>query len=154
VIQLDAPQSMPPTFRLGPFLIKVGVVFGIAALFGTIALAVVVIGFLLSLLLSFVFGSRSHSGGQGFFKSVLIQITGFFLTSRMLSPKQLVPVDHLRIRDSAGVEHLVRIEGYIQTGRPSVGDDISIEGTDRAGTLDMRRGWNNRIRSEIQIKRK
>ena len=154
VIQIDTPQSMPATFRLGPFLIKTGIVLGIAALFGAIALTVVAIGFLLSFLVSFVFGSRSHSSHQGFFKSVLTQVTGFFLTSRLLTPKQLVPVNHIRIRDSAGVEHLIRIEGYMLTGRPSVGDDISVEGTDRAGTLDMHRGWNNRIRSEIRIKRR
>src|SRR5262245_50217719 len=36
VIQVDAPQSMPPTFRLGPFLLKLGITLGIAALFGVI----------------------------------------------------------------------------------------------------------------------
>jgi hypothetical protein len=153
VVHVDAPQLMRPSFRLRPFLIKLGVLAAVAAIFGTVAIVVIVTGAVLSLLMSLVFGRSVRGGGQGFFKSILIQVTGFFLTSRLLSPKQLVPVTHVRIRDGAGVEHQVRIEGYIQSGSLNVGDDVSIEGRNRGGTIDMRRGWNNRIRSEIRIRR-
>jgi hypothetical protein len=152
VIHVDAPQLMRPSFRLVPFLIKAALVVALAIVFGTVALVVLVTGAVLSLLLSFVFGDRLRGGGQSFFKSILIQVTGFFLTSRLLSTKQMVPVTHVRIRDRAGVEHMVRIEGYIQSGGLNVGDDVTVEGPSRRGTLDMRRGWNNRVRSEIRIK--
>lgn len=154
VIQVDPPQLMRPSFEFGSFLLKAAIVVGAALLFGSVALVVVLGLALASLILSLIFGNRLRSGGPSFFKSVMIQVVGFFLTSRLLSRAPMVPVTNVRLRDPGGVEHLVRIEGYIQAGGLSVGDDVTIQGKHRQGTWHMRRGWNHRVRAEIRIKRR
>lgn len=145
---------MPPSFAFGSFVLKAALVIGAVLFFGSVALVAIVAFALASLILSFIFGDRRRGGGQSFFKSVMIQVVGFFLTSRLLSRAPMVPVTHVRVRDPGGVEHLVRIEGYIQAGSLSVGDDLTIQGKLRNGTWHMRRGWNHRVRAQIRIRRR
>lgn len=154
VIHVAPPQLMQSSFEFGPFILKAALVVAAVLLFGSVALVVVLSLALASLVLSFIFGNRVRSGGPSFFKSVMVQVVGFFLTTRLLSRAPMVPVTHVRLRDSGGVEHLVRIEGYIQAGGLSVGDDVTIQGKHRRGTWHMRRGWNHRVRAEIRIKRR
>lgn len=88
----------------------------------------------------------------GFLSNVASQFVGFVLTSKLLGPKADVPVRDVRLRDSAGDEHLVRIRGDFVSGNINVGDDVTIEGFDRGGTLMFWRGQNHRVRSDIRVK--
>jgi len=154
VVFVDSSQLVKPTFQLAPFLAKLCAIIASVAIFGVVALFVVLAVALVSAVFSRAVSPRTARSGPGFFKSVLTQVVGFFLTSRLLTPPAMVPLISVRIRDQSGTEHLARIEGYIRTGGFNVGDDVTVEGRNRAGTLDVRRGWNNRIRSEIRIRRK
>lgn len=135
-------------------IIKLVLVLGAIVLFGMVALAilllVLVLGFITSLLSSK--DDRSGSGGGGFVQGVATQVVGFFLTRTLLGQRPMVPACDYRVRDTAGQEHLVRVEGYLHAGGMVVGDDISAQGFDRRGTLIMRRGWNKRLNTLIVVK--
>ena len=153
VIHIEAPYMTRPDFSLLGFLAKmflflIGLVF-----FGTLMIGIVVGGMFLSFLLS-IFLPRRGGKGPGFLSSVASQVVGFFLTSKLLGPKDDVPVRDVRLRDAARQEHLVRLKGDLISGSINVGDDILVEGFDRSGTLIFSRGWNKRIRAEIRVKRR
>lgn len=122
-----------------------------------VALLPVIIGILAALaLISFVFSFLGSSGGgrPGFISNVSSQVMGFFLTRKMLGPKEQDPVRDIRLRDKSGQEHLIRIQGELISGNVSVGDEIEVEGMDRRGTLILSRGWNKRTHTEIIVKRR
>jgi hypothetical protein len=119
---------------LSPVLVSVGVTF----------FAFVMIASLL--------GIRRR--GPGFISGIATQVVGFFLTSRLLGPKVQTPVRDLRVKDGAGAERLVRIQGEFTAGNVNVGDDITVEGADRRGTIILRRGFNHRTGSEIRVRQR
>ena len=88
----------------------------------------------------------------GFLSNVASQSVGFLLTSKLLGPKADIPVRDVRLRDSARNEHLVRVRGDFVAGNINVGDDITVEGFNRGGTLMFWRGQNHRVGSEIRVK--
>ena len=73
-----------------------------------------------------------------------------FLRGRGGSGSQ-AQVRDIRIRDLAGNEHFVRIIGQIKSGSVNVGDDVTLAGFCRNGTLRARRGINHRTRSIIKV---
>lgn len=152
VTRVDPVQMMRPTFEWSQALLKLVVVVAAVLILGPIVLGVLLGLVAMSTLFSILLpGDRSGQGG--FLRAVAIQVTGFFLTSRLLGTKQL-PVSQFRIRDTAGVERLVRAEGYLRTGNVNIGDQITAYGYDRGGTFIMRRGWNHSVNSEIRLDRR
>jgi hypothetical protein len=67
-------------------------------------------------------------------------------------PGPQAPVRDIRIRDRAGNEHFVRIIGQVVSGSVNVGDDVTLAGFCRGGTLRVRRGINHRTRSVIKVR--
>jgi hypothetical protein len=120
------------------------VIFGVTALAIMIAVA----------LLSLFFSSRSRSSRPGIIENIATQIASFFILGRIFGPKASIPVADYRVRDGAGVESLIRIEGYLLQGSLAVGDDVVAEGFDHGGTLVFRRGWNRRLNCSIRVKRR
>jgi hypothetical protein len=121
------------------------VVFGVTALVILITVAV----------LSLIFSSRSRrSSRPGIIENIATQIASFFILGRIFGPKATIPVADYRVRDGAGVESLIRIEGYLLQGSLAVGDDVTAEGFDHGGTLIFRRGWNRRLNCSIRVKRR
>lgn len=137
------------------FLLKLAIFGTLIIAIGTVVLTIVIALFIASLLFSLLFSPRATAArvGGGFIGSVASQVVGFFLIRQLFRQKTDMQVTNVRVRDRAGVEHLVRIEGYVVGGTVNVGDDVTIEGKDRRGTLIMRRGYNNRMRAQIQVKR-
>lgn len=74
------------------------------------------------------------------------------LFQRAAGPRPQAPVRDIRIRDRAGNEHFVRIIGEIVSGSVNVGDDVTLAGFSRGGTLRVRRGINHRTRSVIKVR--
>jgi hypothetical protein len=79
-------------------------------------------------------------------------VLSFFFSKRLHKEAADVPVRDVRLHDASGAEHLVRIKGEIMAGSVSVGDEISVTGVNRGGTLLFRQGRNKRINSEIKVK--
>jgi len=102
--------------------------------------------------------SSMFSSGQGkrpsFFSNIASQMFGFFLMGKLFGPTEEIPVRDVRLRDSFGREHLVRIRGELIAGNINVGDEIEVEGSDRWGTFIFERGWNKRIGAEIRARRR
>lgn len=138
--------------RWWKLILKLIVVLGAFAVFGTIALTVIAALFVLGLFTSLLFPRRERRASGGFVQSVASQVVGFFLTSRLLGQRPMIPACDYRLRDPNGQEHLIRVEGYLRTGGIAVGDDITAEGMDRHGTLVMQRGWNRRLGTLILVK--
>jgi hypothetical protein len=67
-------------------------------------------------------------------------------------PRSQSPVRDIRVRDRAGTEHFVRIIGQFVSGSVNVGDDVTLAGFCRGGTLRARRGINHRTRSVIKVR--
>lgn len=76
----------------------------------------------------------------------------FLVFQRAGGPRPQAPVRDIRIRDRAGNEHFVRIIGQVVSGSVNVGDDVTIAGYCRGGTLRARRGINHRTRSVIKVR--
>lgn len=147
VIAVEPTYMAKREFELPLLLAKVLLVLVLLPLFVAVGVTVL----LFSLLFSFLGSSRE---GSGFFSKVASQTLSFFLTGKLFGPPRQIAVRDVRVRDAAGLEHLVRIQGELRAGSLAVGDEVQLEGFDRRGTLMFRRGWNNRIRSEIIVKRK
>lgn len=145
VLHVDPPYMARPEFSWPRFLVK----GGLLVLFFPLILGVVVGAFVISAISSVLgFGRR----GPGFISGLASQVIGFFLTSKLLGPKADVPVRDVRLRDSGGNEHLVRIRGEVTIGNVNPGDDVTVEGFNRGGTLMFWRGRNHRTNSEIRVK--
>jgi len=151
VIHIEQPYMARPDFSWIGLLIRL-LVCGIAFfVFGPIALGIIFAMIIFSTMLS-IFLPFNRRSGPGFISSVATQFVGFFLTSKLLSPKADVPVRDVRLRDKSGQEHLIRLKGDLVVGNVNVGDEIEVEGYDRKGMLMLVRGKNKRTRSEIRIK--
>ncbi len=102
-----------------------------------------------------LFDSSARGARQpGFASNIGNQVTSYVLFNKLFGPKEQVPVQSVRVRDSCGQEHQVQIRGDLYAGHLTPGDDVELEGYDRRGTLILARGWNKRTRSEIIVKRR
>jgi hypothetical protein len=151
VTHLTPPQLSPPSrmpFSFGRMVLRGSGVL----LMGAFAIASAGIALVLDITKSLA-GGKEHvrSSGHGFVKSVLIRVTGFLFTGRLLAAPQLRPVIHFRIRDMSTCEHSVRVEGHLRGAGIALGDDLSVCGDLRAGTWHMQRGWNHRLNAEIEV---
>lgn len=149
VIHIDQPYMTKRESEWG-IIPKVIMFIIMVLIIGPIFLGVILSLMIFLFALSFMFGGRI----SGFFQSMMSQIIGFFLTRRLFGNKVDIIVRDIRVRDSAGFEHLVRLKGDMITGSLNVGDEVQMEGFERGGTLMFRRGWNRRIHAEIRVKNK
>jgi hypothetical protein len=131
------------------------ITFGLVVL--ALSLVVLVVKLVFSVLGSFF--ERQNKGGvtvntgQGFFKGLLSQLMSFFFIGKLFGPKPTIPVCDYRLRDSAGNEHHVRVEGHVVSGSLTVGDSVLVHGFDHEGTLIARGGWNQRVSSQLTVRR-
>lgn len=147
VIHVDGPYMAQREFGWAKLAVRVAVFL----IFSPILVSVAAMWFVLLVVASLL---GIHSRGRGFISGIATQVVGFFLTSRLLGPKAQTPVRDLRVKDGTGAERLVRIQGEFTAGNVNVGDDITVEGADRRGTIILRRGFNHRTRSEIRVRQR
>lgn len=136
IIQVDKPYMIRPKFNWVGFLIKGALLIFLLPIILGVGLAF----FVVSLFLTIV-GFRRMSGGS---PSLVSHFFYFLLSHKLLGSKSEVAVRDLRLRDVGGNEHLVRIKGDFLTGNVNVGDDVTVEGFNRGGTLIFWRGQNHR----------
>jgi hypothetical protein len=121
------------------------------AVIGKLALALALLPILLPLwLLGFMF--RGGGSRPGFLSQVGVRVTSFWLSMRLFGHNGDVMVRDFRVRDAAGRQRLVRIHGILSRGNLNVGDSVTIEGDDRGGTLEFRRGLNHTIQSALVVR--
>jgi len=135
----------PPDPHWERFLLKVALLGAAVYYYGS----VIPVGLAALLLLCWVI---SKILPQGLLSGVAVQVISFLLTRRLIGPLATVPVRDVRLRDSSGEEHLVRLKGQLVSGSIAVGDEIVAEGWERNGMILFRRGFNKRIRAAIRIK--
>jgi hypothetical protein len=95
---------------------------------------------------------RSNAAHPSFMSQVAVRVTSFWVSLKLYGDRRVVLVRDVRVRDGAGQQWLVRVTGTFIAGALSVGDDVTIEGVNRKGTIVFRRGMNHTIRSIIAIK--
>lgn len=164
IIHVGAARAGHLTREWWEVILRVIVIAALILTFGTVAVAFLLVGFVVTLLLSIlgsVFEPKNKGGvtvkvnsGQGLFKSLLSQLMGFFLIGKLFGPKATVPVSDYRLRDAGGNEHSVRVEGHLVAGSMTVGDSVLVHGFDHGGTLIARGGWNHRVSSKIKVRRR
>jgi hypothetical protein len=146
VIQVEPLYMGTPDSRWVQFLVKLAILGAAVYIYGALLLVLLVVLVGVAWLVAKVLRG-------GFLSSVAVQVTSFILTRRLLGPVANVPIRDIRLRDSNGQETLVRMKGQLVSGSVTVGDDVHVEGWERGGMLLFRRGYNNRIRAAIQVKR-
>ncbi len=146
VIAVEPPYMAKPEMDLAKLLGKLAL--------GILFLPVILVVGATALVISVAFSvlSFGRGGGPGLFSNIASQVFSFFLIGKLFGPRREVPVRDIRLRDTSGLENLVRIQGELRAGNLNVGDEVEVEGFDRGGTLMFRRGWNKRIHSEIVVK--
>lgn len=97
-----------------------------------------------------LFGS-DHPAHHGFLGKVASDVVAFFLTQKLVGIPAQVPVRDVRILTPGGSQHLARLRGDLRSGGIAVGDDVTVEGPDRAGMLLVRHGYNHRAGCEIEV---
>ena len=95
---------------------------------------------------------RSDSIRPSFTSQVAVRVTSYWLSLKLYGDRRAALIRDIRVRDGAGQQWLVRIIGNFVAGALSVGDDVTIEGVDRQGTIVFRRGMNHTIRCAIVVK--
>jgi hypothetical protein len=153
IIQADPSYMGHPDFSWAGLLVKLTLLVLAVVVVGPIVIGVLIGLAVVALMFSFLFPSSS-SKSTGCLTGLASQMVGFFLTKRMLGSKPDIQVRDFRLRDAEGQEHLVRVKGELISGNMGVGDEVQVEGFDRGGTLNLRRGRNQRTRSEIRVRRR
>lgn len=138
-------HTATPDPRWGRLFVKVALLGAAVYLYGVAILVALSFLFVVSWLFSKILP-------QGLLSGVAVQVISFLLTRRLMGPMANVPVRDVRLRDSSGDEHLVRLKGHLVLGSVAVGDEIIAEGWERKGMLLFRRGFNKRIGTAINIK--
>jgi len=146
ILGLDPPYMAKPEGSLAGGLGKL--LMGILLL----PLFVGLIGAIMLIRLPFSLLSPRYAGRSGFFSGLVSQVSGVFVIGKLFGQKEQVLVRDFRLRDSTGMEHLVRLRGELVAGNLSVGDVVDVEGYNRRGTLMFRKGLNRRTQSEIVLK--
>ena len=151
VVSVDPVSMVRPDFDWSKLISKVLLLTVLVLLVGPILIGIALCLMMTSLLLSLLF-PRSKS--KGFTLDIIHQLTGFLFSLSSTKTAPAIPVRDFRLLDAGGDEHMVRIRGDIVTGSIKVGDELSVTGVDDRGTLMFRRGWNQKIRSEIRVKQR
>lgn len=147
VIHSDPVYGIPPTtnwfrvcFRVCAVICLIPVVALVALMSACMRVAV-----------RMMFPRIRDRGDRGGSNLLLLLMT--FMTSRAgIGSRAQVPVRDIRVRDVDGTEHLVRMIGQVVSGNVNVGDDVTLSGFARGGTLRARQGINHRTRSVIRVR--
>ncbi|MDO8126002.1 MAG: hypothetical protein Q6359_02110 [Candidatus Brocadiales bacterium] len=67
--------------------------------------------------------------------------------------EEQIPVRYFRLRDEAENEYVIRIKGFYKAGNIGLGDMVTFWGRWRDGVLFTRKGYNDRTRSKVRIRR-
>jgi len=153
VVNIDPTYMSHPDFMWGFFLAKITIFVIAVFIIGPIVIGITLGLMVASAMFSSMFPPRPRQG-SGFLSSIFSHMLSFVLTKHLFGQKEVVLVRDIRLRDHSGQENLIRIKGEIVSGNINVGDEIEVEGFNRGGTLIFRRGWNERIKSEIRVSRK
>ena len=145
VTQVDATYMSQPDFKVWPLILKVVLLAAAAYYFG----AVILIALGVSLLVLWLISKLLPAG---LITGVAVQVISFVLTRRLMGPVASIPTRDVRIRDANGQDHLVRLKGHLQSGSISVGDEVTITGWRRSGTLVAIGGFNRRVNARIVLK--
>jgi hypothetical protein len=138
VIAVDPVYMTKPEFHWGRFL-------------WTTCIRLLLLPFAVVLFLPFfIINLFVRSRPPGFMSHLSSEVLSFWLITKFFR-KDEVPVRDIRLRDLSASERLVRIRGHFVAGNVNVGDDITVEGVDRQGTLMFRRGFNHRTNSAIRV---
>jgi hypothetical protein len=145
VIHVDPTYLGLPDRRWGRLLARAGVL-GLAVYYFGLLILLIIAGLIAVAWLA------SRLLPTGFLTGVATQVAAFALTRRLVGPAvPSIPIRDVRVRDAAGNETLVRLKGQLTAGNLLVGDDVQLEGWERAGTVHFRRGYNNRLRAAIKV---
>lgn len=146
VLQVDGAHLGYPDFNWWGLAIKT-LVLGLAVyLFGQVVLFAVAGLALLAWLIAQLLP-------KGLVTGVAVQVISFMLTRRLMGPMATMPIKDVRVRENSGRDVLVRFQGQMVGGSVAAGDEVTIEGWMRQGTLICRRGFNKRINAAIRLKR-
>ena len=148
VVRAEPPYLGTPSFAWGRFLVNLSVLgAGVYAVYYTCG-AVLFLFVVLFILALWLLGKVFRGG---FLTAVAVRVTSSMLTRRLTRPVASAPVRDYRVRHSNGQETLVRLKGQLVAGSVCVGDDVHVEGFERAGILLLRRGYNKSIRAAIRV---
>ncbi len=145
VIHVEPIHLGVPDSRWGMLLLKLAAVGAAIYYFGLVVLMGIGALWVLTWLLSKILP-------HGFIGTIATQVVSFMLTRRLIGPVPSVPIRDFRLRDAGGKETLVRIKGTLTSGSVAVGDDVQVEGWERDGMLNFRRGFNSRIQAVLRAK--
>lgn len=145
VTQVDATYMSQPDFKVWPLILKL-VLWAVAAYyFGALILIALGVALLVLWLISKLLPA-------GLITGVAVQVISFVLTRRLMGPVASIPTRDVRVRDGNGQDHLVRLKGHLQSGSISVGDEVTITGWRRSGTLVATGGFNRRVNARLVLK--
>ena len=141
VIHLDPPYQAR---------VEKGIIASAFKIFlGILFLPLTMIGYAAFTAVSWMIPGSPHRRGPGFLEHFL----SYFMLHRMFKPPEMETVRDFRLRIDGGRERLVRIRGDFVAGNVNPGDEVVVEGPDRAGTIVFRRGMNLRTQSQILVRR-
>lgn len=147
VISVDGPYLAKQHTHWTASALKGLIVIGVIA---PIVIVVSIAGKIWSLYYFGRSGNRQRSLAAEFGR----QFSVSYVMTRIFRPADQMTVRDVRVRDSNGQEHLVRVRGELVYGGFSVGDEVEVTGFNRQGTLLLRSGWNRRTRSKLLVRAK
>ncbi len=145
IVAAEAPYAAENEFVLWRFLLKIGIFLYIASSIYNWAMANPFAAFIggAVILIIAIMASALVVGMILPIMAMIISLKG--------KEKQIMVRD-VRLRDSAMNEHFVRFRGELRAGQAAVGDEISIWGRNRGGTLMARWGYNFRTKTRIWVR--
>ncbi len=151
VISMDPVYLARPDFDWSKLVWKLLLLTTLFLLVAPLLIGFVLCALVITLILSLL-SPHSKKGSMGLVSKVAHHSLGLFFSTGKDKSTADIPVRDFRLMSVLGDEYLVRIKGEIVTGSINVGDELTVIGADNRGTLMFRRGWNQRIRSEIRVK--
>jgi hypothetical protein len=150
VISADPPYNEKPDFDFAGLLLRMLLIGGALML-----LLPILVGTMVALIIIVIlFGLLGLGALSSLFPSCMIGCLPsiFMLIFRGKTPRE-VPVRNFRVQDVKGTEHQIRMKGEIKRGNISPGDDVSIWGRWKSGTLFFHKAKNRRTNADIIIRR-
>jgi len=145
VINIDQPYKSKQKISWIFFIIKTLLLI----LLLPVILGMIIASFVISVIMSLVGFRRREPGSRSVW---LWHLTSIYSARKYAAAQEGEPVRDFRIQVSAGNELLVRLQGELKYGNINIGDDITVKGRLRHGTLIFWRGYNHRTFSEIRVR--
>jgi len=150
VISVDPPYNEKPDFDVAGLLLRIFLIGGALML-----LLPILAGAMVALIIiAILFGLLGLGVLSSLFPSCMIGcLPSLFMFLFRGKTTREIPVRNFRIQDVSGTEYQVRMKGEIKRGNISPGDDVSIWGRWKNGTLFFRKATNHRTNSDVIIRR-